>query len=65
MYKFFVKLDRYAYRLFSEADTLENLEIPLASQFNPWKIEKDGEVVDQSQPDDYAKDFSNTTERLG
>lgn len=49
MYKLFVKIDGYTYRLLAEADKLEDLEIPLAAQLNPWKIEKDGEIVDQSK----------------
>jgi len=50
MYKLFVKIDGYTYRLISEANTREGLVIPKATEFNPWKIEKDGVIVDQGQP---------------
>jgi len=62
MYKLFVKIDGYTYRLISEANTREGLVIPRATEFNPWKIEKDGVIVDQGQPDANVSDeyISNT-----
>jgi len=38
------------------------LVIPRATEFNPWKIEKDGVIVDQGQPDANVSDeyISNT-----
>ncbi len=47
MYKLFVKIDGYKYVLYAESDSLDYLKSGTSIFRRPWKIEKDGEIVEE------------------